>query len=57
MSTLTNYSPTRYFFIGLIWMALGLFGLIFDETKELLITSQLIIGIVFIVYYFWLKLK
>jgi hypothetical protein len=42
---------------GLIWLGLGFFGLIFDPTKNLIIISQFIAGIIFLLYYFYLKLK
>ncbi len=42
---------------GIIWIALGLFGLIFDPSKTLIITSQFIAGVIFIGYYLFVKLK
>ena len=37
---------------GLMWLGLGLFGLLFDPSKMLIITSQFIAGTIFILYYF-----
>ena len=42
---------------GIIWIALGLFGLIFDPSKTLIITSQFIAGLIFIGYYLFTRLK
>ena len=38
--------------IGLSWIALGLFGLIFDPSKTLIIISQLVSGGVILIFYF-----
>jgi len=46
-----------YLFMGIVWLALGLFGLIFDPTKELIIISQLVLGAVILIYYFWQKFR
>ena len=43
--------------IGLIWIALGLFGLIFDPSKTLIIISQLVLGVGILIYYFWQRLR
>jgi len=43
--------------IGLIWIALGLFGLIFDPSKTLIIISQLVTGGVILIYYFLKRLS
>ncbi len=43
--------------IGLIWIALGLFGLIFDPSKTLIIISQLVLGVGILIYYFWKRLR
>jgi uncharacterized membrane protein HdeD (DUF308 family) len=46
-----------YLFMGIVWLALGLFGLIFDPTKKLIIISLLVLGAVLLIYYFWRKFK
>ena len=46
-----------YLIIGIVWLVLGFFGLIFDPTKKTMIIIQLVLGSVILVYYFWLKLK
>jgi hypothetical protein len=43
--------------IGLIWIGLGLFGLIFDPSKTLMIISQLVSGGVILIYYFWKRIS
>jgi len=45
-----------YLTFGIVWFALGLFGLIFDSTKRLIIISQLVVGFAVLIYCFWLKL-
>lgn len=51
-------SKTTYILIaGLLWLALGLFGLIFDPTKNVIIITQMVLGLIILIYYFWLKLK
>ena len=45
------------FIAGLIWLGLGLFGLIFDPSRQLIIFSQLVVGIIFVFYSFLLKVK
>lgn len=45
------------FFIGLMWIALGLFGLIFDPSKTIIIVLQLAVGIGILVFYFWRRSK
>jgi len=52
-----NKHSKIYLFMGIVWFALGLFGLIFDPTKELIITSQLVLGAVILIYYFWKKFR
>ena len=42
---------------ALIWIGLGLFGLIFDPDKKLIIISQFVAGFTILVIYFWIKLK
>jgi len=37
--------------------ALGIFGLIFDPDKKLIIISQFVGGIIILVIYFWFRLK
>lgn len=46
-----------YLAFGIVWLALGLFGLIFDPTKRLIIISQLVVGSAVLIYYFWLRLR
>ena len=43
--------------IGLTWIALGLFGLIFDPSKTKIIISQLVLGGGILIYYFWKRLS
>lgn len=45
------------FIIGLMWIALGLFGLLFDPSKITIILAQLFVGVGVLVYYFWKRLK
>jgi len=52
-----NQSPKIYLMMGLMWLALGLFGLIFDPTHRLIIISLFVLGGVILIYYCWLKLK
>jgi hypothetical protein len=52
-----NRSQKIYLYFGIVWLALGSFGLIFDPTKIYIIISLLVIGSVVLIYYFWLKLK
>jgi len=56
-STVKSKSLRTYLIFGIMWVALGLFGLIFDPSKNLIITSQFVCGISFIVIYLWLKYK
>jgi hypothetical protein len=50
-------SQKTYLAFGIVWLGMGLFGLIFDPTKTMIISSQLILGVAGLVYYFWLRLK
>ena len=43
--------------IGFMWIALGLFGLIFDPSKTIIIAAQLIVGAGILVFYFLKKLS
>ena len=43
--------------IGLIWIGLGLFGLIFDPSKTVMIISQLVCGGIILLYYLWTRLS
>jgi len=52
-----NQSPYYYLVIGIIWLALGSFGLFFDPTKITMIICQFIVGGVILSYYFWIKYK
>ena len=36
---------------GIIWIALGLFGMLFDPDKTIIITAQLVLGVFIILYY------
>ncbi len=56
-NTVKNQSPKTYLIFGIMWLALGLFGLIFDPSKRVIITSQLVLGSGILIYYCWLKLK
>ncbi len=56
-NSVKHQSPKTYLIIGAVLVALGLFGLIFDPTEELMIIIQLILGSVILIYYFWLRLK
>ena len=42
---------------ALVWIGLGLFGLIFDPDKKVIIISQFVAGILILLVYFWFKLK
>ena len=42
---------------ALVWIGLGLFGLIFDPDKKLIIMSQFIAGFVMLFVYTWFKFK
>lgn len=41
-----------FFYIGIIWIGLALFGLIFDPEKKLIIASQIVVGLVSFILYF-----
>jgi len=56
-NSIKNQPQKVYLIIGIVWFALGFFGLIFDPTKKTMIIIQLVLGSVILVYYFWLKLK
>lgn len=40
---------------GLIWIALGLFGMLFDPDKTIIITAQLVLGVFIILYYLFFR--
>jgi len=40
---------------GLVWLALGIFGMIFDPDKTIIITAQLVLGVFIILYYLFLR--
>ena len=42
-----------YLVAGIMWLALGLFGLAFDPEKHLMIAIQLAVGSGILIYYFW----
>ena len=53
-----NNKPAKiYLFMGIMWIALGLFGLIFDSEQKLIIISLLVLGAVILIYYFWKKFR
>jgi len=52
-----SISGNSLFFSALIWFGLGCFGLLFDPTKNLIIISQFVLGLVFLIFYFWFRLK
>jgi len=56
-SSVKHQSPKTYLIIGIVWVALGLFGLILDPTEKAMTIIQLVLGSVILIYYFWLKLK
>ncbi len=42
---------------GIIWLALGLFGMFLDPDKTIIITAQLVLGVFIIIYYFFFRNK
>ena len=60
MSETTNNSakhksPKVVFMLGIVWLALGLFGLAFDPSNRLMGIIQLVLGSCILMYYFWAK--
>jgi len=53
----SQHGKNSLFIIGLMWIALGLFGLLFDPSKITIISAQLFVGVGVLVYYFWKRLK
>ena len=43
--------------MGFVWIALALFGLIFDPEKKVIIISQFIAGLLCFIFFIVLKLK
>ena len=43
--------------MGIVWIAIALFGLIFDPEKKVIIISQFIVGLLCFIYFIVLKLK
>jgi hypothetical protein len=58
-NTTKNKKPNQGFWIimGFIWIALALFGLLFDPEKRIIIISQFIVGSFCILVFIVLKLK
>jgi hypothetical protein len=61
---MTNNSPKNeksnlgsWVIMGFIWIALALFGLIFDPDKKVIIISQIIVGGLCFIIFIVLKLK
>lgn len=53
----TRQSPNSILVFGLIWLGLGLFGLIFDPDKKMIIISQFVFGAAMVLYFIWKKIK
>jgi hypothetical protein len=49
----------QYIFLtmGMVWLGLALFGLIFDPSKRLIILSQIVVGCISLIFYFTWKYK
>jgi hypothetical protein len=49
----------QYIFLtmGIVWLGLALFGLIFDPSKRLIILSQIAAGCISLIFYFIWKYK
>lgn len=56
-NTKPQQERSSLFIIGLMWVALGIFGLIFDPSKMMIIIAQLVVGGGVLLYYFWRRLK
>lgn len=58
-NTPKNKKPNLGFWVimGIIWIALALFGLIFDPDKKVIIISQIIVGGLCFIIFIVLKLK
>lgn len=61
---MTNNTPKNeksnigfWIIMGFIWIALALFGLLFDPEKRVIIISQFIVGSLCILIFMVLKLK
>ena len=50
-------SPKIHLVLGMIWLALGVFGLTFDPSNRLMGIIQLSLGLLILMYYFWVTLK
>jgi hypothetical protein len=48
-------SKRIYLILGVIWLALGLFGLAFDPSHVLMGIIQIGLGSAILIYYFWVK--
>jgi uncharacterized membrane protein len=56
-NSVKHKSPKIYLIGGMIWFALGLFGLTFDPSNKLMGIIQLVLGSVILISYFWVKSK
>jgi hypothetical protein len=50
-------NPSSWIIMGFIWIALALFGLLFDPEKKVIIISQFIVGSFCILVFIVSKLK
>ena len=52
-NSVKHKSPKIYLILGMIWVALGLFGLAFDPSNRLMGIIQLALGSCILLYYVW----
>jgi hypothetical protein len=50
-------SSGSFLLMGVVWLALALFGLIFDPGKNVILISQITAGAICLAVYLYLKLK
>ena len=50
-------NPTIYFWMGLVWIGLALFGLVLDPDKSLIIISQVIAGVICLALFLYSRRK
>ena len=48
-------SKRIYLILGVIWLALGLFGMAFDPSHILMGIIQVVLGSAILIYYFWVR--
>ena len=56
-NSVKHRSPKIILMLGVIWLALGLFGLAFDPSNRLMGIIQLALGSCILMYYVWAKGK